>query len=159
MEASFLSILPSVIGGVFTILTAIAVILVNKYVQDQQAASTIDAAIKDALGAIQQATQTGLKTVNPEVAALGLDPHTAIGVQHVLQHAAPEMNRLGVSAIDVASVLSAKLGLLNIESNLATAASPSPTPTPLAPVRPPEVPTAPVVGLTRPAVVDPNWKP
>ena len=65
----------------------------------------------------------------------------AAGVQYVLDNAGDEAARLGITQEKIASKIDAQIGLANIVTNQATAASAAPSPAPLDPVVSPPVAT------------------
>jgi hypothetical protein len=121
----------AVIAGVFSILAVVVPLFIQSHMKDKQAAAALATAIQNSLGAIQQAAQTEVTTISPTVSIPGVPANIAVGVQYVLDHAGEEAARFGISATDLAEKISAQIGLANIKTNIATAASPAPSPKPL----------------------------
>lgn len=130
----------SVIAGVFSILAIVIPMMIQSHLKDKQAAAVLSNAVKNSLGAIQQAGTSYVTALSPQVNIPGIPVELRTGIQYVLNNAGPEMERLGVTPEGVASKIDAQIGIKNIETNLATAASPLPTPKPLDPVITPSNP-------------------
>ena len=136
MTLDLTGVIVAIIGGFFSVVTIVVGGLISSRMKDQQAAAALDAAVRNALGAIQQAGQEAILSKRPRIAVSlnEFSPAMATGVQYVLDHAGPEAARFGVSPSAIADKINAQIGLANIKCNLATAASPAPSPPPLAPV-------------------------
>lgn len=129
------TLLASVITGIFGILAVVIPVWVNKKINDQSAALAINNAVKNSLGALQQAAQGEAVLLNPQVHIPNVAAPLVPAVQYVLDHVGTEMQRLGITPEAVASKVSAQIGLSAIEHNLALTASPAAeAPPPLAPV-------------------------
>ena len=117
----------SVIGGMFTVIGTVGVALINSRMKDKQAATVLDNALTNSLGAVQNAVDNGLAAHKLQVTIPGVSPTVAAGVQYVLDHAGDEAARLGVSPAAVADKIEARIGLAAIP-----AAPASPVASPLA---------------------------
>lgn len=117
----------SVIAGIFGLLAIIIPLVINSHVKDQAAAATLNNAVKNSLGAIQQAATTGIKAMAPSVnLPSSTPPDIVVGVQYALDHAGDEAKRLGITQDMLASKISAQIGLAKIQANVAgTATSPA----------------------------------
>lgn len=124
----------TVIAGVFTVLSIVIPLLLQKYLTNKQSAATLSTAIDNSLGAIQQAAQNAVLSASPKISIPGVSPEVAAGVQYVLDHAGAEAARFNITPIAIAEKISAKIGLANIQTNIATSSSPGPTTAPLAPI-------------------------
>lgn len=125
----------SVIAGIFGLLAIVVPILINAHVKDQAAAVTLNNAVKNSLGAIQQAATAGVNTLSPSVTLPSSTPAgIVVGVQYALDHAGDEAKRLGITQEMLASKVSAQIGLAKIQANVAgtTTAAVANPPTPLA---------------------------
>jgi len=131
---NFTQIIIAGIGGVFSIIGIVTTTLINSHMKDAQARTVLSTAVKNSLGAIQQLGTNYVTALSPAVNIPGVSPELRTGVQYVLNNAGPEMKRLGVTPEGVASKIDAQIGLANIQTNLATAASPLPSPAPLGPI-------------------------
>jgi hypothetical protein len=117
-------ILITIIGGVFTIVTAVIgawlTYIVNKNINDKQAALAVSNAVKNSLGKIQQAGQAlaegEVQQLHPH---LNVPEYLAPGVQYVLDHAGTEAARFNLTPEAIADKITAQLGLKNMETNLA----------------------------------------
>lgn len=127
------------IAGIFSILAIVIPLMIQSHLKDAAAATALGNAVKNSLGAMQQAMQTGLVGWTPKVTIPDVTPQMAVGVQYVLDHAGPEAERFGITPYKIAEKISAQIGLGTITANLATAASPAPSPKPLDPVVAPAV--------------------
>jgi hypothetical protein len=123
-------------GGFFSVLGLVAVAWIQSHMKDQTAAATMTAAIKNSLGAMQQAATSEIQTIHPQIA--GVPANLQPGVQYVIDNAGDEMTRLGVTPAAVAQKVEAQIGLANIATNIATTSSTEPAVVvpPLAPVPP-----------------------
>ena len=129
MTIDLTQVLVTVIGGVFSVLGIVLTAVISKNVKDQTAASSLGIAVKNSLGAIQQAADQGIQIVHPSVTLpAGVPPAMAVGVQYVLDHAGPEAARFGLTPTGIADKINAQIGLSNIASVLSPAAT-STTPT------------------------------
>lgn len=143
----------SVIAGIFGLLAIIIPLVINSHVKDQAAAVTLNNAVKNSLGAIQQAATTGIKTMAPSVnLPSSTPPDIVVGVQYALDHAGDEAKRLGITQDMIASKVSAQIGLAKISANVAGTATPAvATPPAVMPVVAAGAPIAPVVPAPVPA--------
>ena len=145
MTVDLTQILIAVIGGVFSIVGAVFLAWLQAHIKDEAARAAITAAVKNSLGAAQQAVQQGVEYAHPEVTIPGVSPAMAAAVGYVLTQEGPAVARLAdMTQEKIAGKIEAQLGLVNIATNQAIAASPSPaTPSPLDPVTgaPPVLPT------------------
>jgi hypothetical protein len=120
-------------GGFFTILGSVLLALINSHLKDKAAREVLTGAVKNSLGAIQQAATSEIQALKP--ALPGVPASLAPGVQYVLDNAGDEAARLGVTPDVIAQKIEAKIGLANIATNLATTANATPDVVPpLAPV-------------------------
>jgi hypothetical protein len=118
----FTGIAIAIVGGVFSVIGIVATAMINSHMKDTQAAATLNAAIGNSLGAVQNALDAGLKSHPLQAAIPGISPTMAAGVQYGLDHAGDEAERLGVSPAAIADKIDARLGLAKIATNLAAAA-------------------------------------
>lgn len=138
MEAASIDLTPiivAVIGGVFSILGALAVAIINKYVTDRRMAMVLENAVQNSLGIVQQAA-TGLATRSaPHV---GVSSDLAPGVQYVLDHAPEAIAHFNLTPDKIAEKIVSRIGLKQIATNIAattSSASPAIVP-PLSPMTP-----------------------
>ena len=110
----FTAITIAVVGGVFAVIGAVATALVNKNVKDKQAADTLNTAITNSLGAVQNAVDTGLTAHPLQKSVIGLSPAMAAGVQYTLDHAGDEAKRLDITPAAIADKIEARMGLAKI---------------------------------------------
>jgi hypothetical protein len=145
------------VGGFFSVLGLVVSIYIQQRVKNQDAAATLEKAVANSLGAIQQAATTGIQMAAPKVnLPVGTDPRVVVGTQYVLDHAGTEANTLGVSTELIAGKVAAKIGLANIAATTAanTAANTGNGPVPgVSIIQPPPAPLAPI------AVMMPMAKP
>jgi hypothetical protein len=104
------------------------------HLKDKQAALAVDNALKNGLGAMQQAVQSGLAAHPIQVELPRISAAMGAGIQYVVDQVPAELLRLNISKEQVAEKLDARLGVQNIATNVATAASPGLTPQPLSPI-------------------------
>jgi hypothetical protein len=131
------------VSGVFSLLGILGLAWIRNHVNDQAAAATLENALQNGLGAMQQASTAAvmqakgnLKVVFPPSAP----PQLVVGVQYALDHAGVEAARLGVTPIAIADKLIARLGVKQIETNIAVSGSDSQAaPSALAPSATPTV--------------------
>lgn len=131
---NFTEIINACIAGVFTIITTVVLVTIQSRMKDKMAAEVVGNAVKNSLGAIQQATIGEVLKVSPKAQVPGVSPLMAVGIQYVLNHASEEAARVGVTPEKIAEKISAQIGLQNVAANIATAASPAPTPEPVGPL-------------------------
>jgi type II secretory pathway pseudopilin PulG len=125
----------SVIAGAFSLLSVLVPILVNSRMKDRQAAEALSSAIRNSLGALQQATSEAARALHPQVTVRNVPETLQPAVAYVLEHAGPEAERLGVTPEKIASKVQAQIGLAEIKTNVAVASSAVPVvPDPLGPV-------------------------
>lgn len=110
----------TVIAGVFGIATPVALLWIQSHIKDQAAAATLAAAVKNSLGAIQQAATAGVVVASPSVSLpASTPPGIVVGVQYALDHAGDEAKRLGITQEMIASKVNAAIGLANIDATVA----------------------------------------
>lgn len=127
-------IIVTIIGGVFSVIAAVFSIWLAGHMKDQAAAAAVNNAVKNSLGAIQQAAQAGVVSLDPKV-TVPVTPEMGAGIQYVLNNAGNEASRLGITQAAIVEKISAQIGLQNIVTNQSVAANTSPTvPAPLDPV-------------------------
>lgn len=130
-EVDLTQVIIAVIGGVFTITSAVLgawiTYIIQTKIKDQQAALALSNAVRNSLGKIQQAGQAlaegEIKKLHPH---LNVPDYLAPGVQYVLDHAGTEAQRFGLTPESIADKIVAQLGLKNMETNLAITASATP---------------------------------
>ena len=115
----------ALIAGVFSILSIVLPMMINARIKDAQAADTLGTAVKNSLGALQQASIAAAKGIKPIAVSLpsGVPPELATGVQYVLDHAGPEAARFGITPEAIASKISAQIGLVSIAQSAPAAAA------------------------------------
>lgn len=113
MQIDLTGIATSLIAGVFSILAIAIPLIINSRLKDQQAAAVLSAAVKNALGAIQQAATAAIKPP-PLPAIPGVSPALTVGVQYVLNHAGTEAARFGIDPPAIAAKIDAQIGLVKI---------------------------------------------
>lgn len=138
----FTPIINCAMGIISTLILAVFSAWLAKHMSDKQAAAAVENALKNGLGAMQQAVQSGLSTHPLQVQMPHVSAPMAAGVQYVINQVPGELKQLSISKDQVADKLDARLGNRNIDTNVATASSPAPTPQPLAPVPNPSQPAA-----------------
>jgi hypothetical protein len=139
MTIDLTPIILAIIAGVFATLKLLIDAYAAKAIKDKQSAAVLDSAVGNALGAMQQEAEAFAATGTHAIALgapPGVSPTMAVGVQYVLDHAGDEAARFGITPASIAGKIGARIGLANIESNIAVAASPADTPAPLAPIVP-----------------------
>lgn len=104
----------SVIGGLFTVVGAVGVALINSRMKNKQDAAVLDSALTNSLGAVQNAVTSGLASHPLQLTLPKISASTASGVQYVIDHAGDEAARLGVTPKAIADKINARLGLANI---------------------------------------------
>lgn len=111
----FTPIVVAIVGGLFSVIGSVFLIWLQSHMKDQAAAATIGAAVKNGLGAAQNAIDAGL-TAHPLQATLpaGTSPAVAAGVAYILQNAGSEATRLGITPDALASKVEAQIGLSKI---------------------------------------------
>lgn len=133
MTIDLTGIAVSIVGGIFSILGIVISTWLVSHMKDQAAADVVSTAIKNSLGAMQQAATSEIQQAHPQIA--GVPASLAPGVQYVLDHAGDEATRLGLTPPVIASKVEAQIGLKNIDTNLAiTANATTTTAAPLAPI-------------------------
>lgn len=122
----------SIIGGVFSIIAIVATALINARLADKQTADTLDKALTNALGAMQQSAEQSVLAGKPSIRLPGsvLSPQMAVGVQYVLDHAGDEAARHGLDAAAIADKINARIGLAKIAAVSAQPMAPLPIPPP-----------------------------
>ena len=132
------AIINSLIAAVFSVVISVVGLYIQKHVKDANSAAVIESAVKNSLGALQQAVSNGVTTLDPRFQLPAKLQSFTPAVSYVLTHVPDALTRLGVTPEMVAQKVEAQLGLQSIAHNLAiTASASSPeTPAPLAPTRP-----------------------
>lgn len=135
MTVDLTGIATALIAGVFSVLAVVLPLMISSRMKDQQAAAVLGQAVRNSLGAIQQASTSAVRQAAPSIPLRGVPDNVAVGVQYVLDNAGPEALRLGITPQAIAGKIGAQIGLSAIAANVAVAASASPkVPDPLGPV-------------------------
>jgi len=121
------------IAGIFGVLGPVALYMVQSHVKDVQAAAVLSAAVKNSLGAAQQAAD-GVASVLPRVPLpAGIPPQLVASTQYVLDHAGDEAARFGITPLAIADKVNAAIGTAKI---VAAAAMPTVLAAPATPTGP-----------------------
>ena len=120
----FTPIVVAVVGGAFSVIGIVATALINSKMKDTQAAATLDKALTNSLGAVQNAVDANLQQ-HPLQATISTTPSVAAGISYVMNNAGPEMARLGVTPAAVASKIEARIGLQKSNAVAAAVAAPA----------------------------------
>jgi hypothetical protein len=107
------------IGGVLSLVGIVATALINSRVKDKQAAAVLEAAVKNSLGALQQASEQAIPALGPNLTIPGVPATLQPGVQYVLDHAGPEAERFGITPPAIAAKIDAQIGLTKIAAIVA----------------------------------------
>lgn len=138
MTIDLTSIIVAIIGAVGTMIGAAFLAWLQSHIKDKDARDTLDKAFQNAMGAMQQSAASAVTASKPSVTVSipGISPDLARGVQYVIDNASKQLARLPENTPEViADKLSARIGVKNIETNIAAAASPAAViPDPLGPV-------------------------
>lgn len=110
----FTPVVVAVVGGVFLVISTVATALINSHMKDAQAATVLNAAIGNSLGAMQNAVDAGIRSHPLQATIPGITPALAAGVQYGLDHAGEEAARLGVTPAAIADKINARLGLVKL---------------------------------------------
>lgn len=124
-----------VIGVLATVVYAYFKAWEQSHIKDTTAATTLDNAVKNSLGVIQQAAASRLQTHPLQLTLPALSAPVAAGVQYVIDQAGPEIKRFGeITTADIAAKVLAKQGLSAIAATptiitpgLNATVSPTPT--------------------------------
>jgi len=137
----------TVIFGLLSIAGTVFMAWLSSHMKDQQAAAVISNAVKNSIGAIQQAANDSVNAWNPTIRIRGVPDNLAPGVQYVLNHAGEELKRFtDINSVMIAQKIEAQIGLKNVDTNIAVAASPIPlVPNPMAKLPTPDPVMAPIV--------------
>lgn len=133
-------IILAVIGGLFGVIRAWSVYLINDRVKDKALAEQLSNALGNGLGAVQQAAEGAFIRVSPQVMAAPIADRLKPGVQYVLNNAAEAVDRFQgtwptPAPVAIAEKLVSRAGVAAIATNLAISASATDTvAAPLAPV-------------------------
>lgn len=123
------------VSGVFSILGAVLLAIVQTKIKNKQMADLLASAVKNSLGKIQQATIDQVRQA--EFLHPQLPPALAVGTQYVADHAPEALAHFGITPEAVADKIEAQIGLKEIETNIAISASATPAVVPpLAPSPP-----------------------
>lgn len=126
-------LLIALIGGSFTVISTVALALVNKYVKDKRMATILEHALTNGLGMLQQAAEGAVPSIAKSIP--GVPVAVAPAVQYVIDHVPEAVSHWGLTPEALAEKVIARIGVKSIETNIAVAASDSPLlPAPIAPV-------------------------
>lgn len=121
----FTQIIIAIVGGILSIVGTVFLAWLQKHMKDQTAAATIGTAVNNALGAVQQAVDAGIKSHPLQAQIPGITPAAAAGVQYVLDNAGSELARFtDITPATIASKIDAKIGLTKSAAVAVVAASP-----------------------------------
>jgi len=130
----------SIVSGIFSILGIVVSAWIISHMKDQAAAVTVSNAVKNSLGAMQQASVSEIQQIHPQIA--GVPTSLAPGVQYVLDNAGDEASRLGLTPTVIASKVEAQIGLKNIDTNIAISGNETPAIVPPLATTPAAIPAA-----------------
>src|ERR1700721_619851 len=118
-------IVVAVVGGCFSVIGTVFLAWLQAHMKDQTAALALGNAVKNSLGAAQNAVDAGLVS-HPLQTTLpaGTSPAVAAGVSYVISQAGPEMTRLGITPDAVAAKVAAQIGLSNVPTVAPVMAAP-----------------------------------
>lgn len=123
----FTPVVVAVVGGVFSVIGIVATAMVNSHMKDAQAATALNAAIGNSLGAVQNAVDAGIRSHPLQATIPGITPALAAGVQYGLDHAGEEAARLGVTPAALADKINARLGLVKMAVSPVRVTTPTPS--------------------------------
>jgi len=124
-------IVVAIVGGFFSIATAVIgtwlTAVITKNVKDKAAATVLENAVQNSLGKLQQAgTQVATAAVEQYKPTLPVPQELQPAVQYVFDHAGDEAARFGLTQQKIADKIVSRLGLKNIETNLAVSQASAP---------------------------------
>lgn len=135
MTVDLTGIAVATITGVFSILGAVLLAIIQAKIKNAQMVALLSSAVTNSLGKIQQATLDQVKDaaiLHPE-----LPPALAVGAQYVADHAPEALAHFGITPEAVADKIEAQIGLQEIATNLAVSGNATPAVVPpLAPSPP-----------------------
>ena len=111
MTVDLTTVLVSIITGFFAVLSIVIPAMISSRMKDQQAAAVLTAAVKNSLGAMEQASKGVIVSMAPQVTVPGIPLSLQPGVQYVLTHAGDEAARFGITPAAIADKISAQVGL------------------------------------------------
>jgi hypothetical protein len=123
---SFTEIIVALIGTAGTILTAVAIAIINRKIENSQLREVLANAVKNGVGAVQQGAQRMITEADPQLVTGLIPPRLVPGVQYVLDNASEAVERFGQTPELIAGKIVAQIGLGEIETNLVVSASPDP---------------------------------
>jgi hypothetical protein len=130
------AVLVAIVSTAGALILGIATALINRHMTNSAARANLLHTLGDAVGYAQQSATTAIGILDPRISALNLPPTVAAGVQYTLDHAGADAARFGVTVPLLTQKMVARIGLANVATNQATAASDAPSPSPLAPLVP-----------------------
>jgi hypothetical protein len=142
MIVDLTGVVTAAVGGVFSVLGIVATYLIDSHVKNATDRATLDKAVGNSLGTLANLATSALASSKVVVPIPGVPNDLAPAVQYTLDHAGPEMTRLGITPAAVASKIDARLGLAKMETAQASAASSSTTVTVTPSATPPSPPPA-----------------
>jgi H+/gluconate symporter-like permease len=110
------TITTAIVGGAVSIVVAVATAFINSRMKDKQAAQTLDNALTNSLGVVQNTLDSSLKAHPLQVTLPGATPAVAAGVQYVLDHAGDEAKRFGVTPGAIEDKINARLGVAKMNA-------------------------------------------
>lgn len=139
------AILVAAIAGFFGVVKLVTSWWLERRVKDAQMRDLLEKALQNGLGVIQQAASGQVIAARPSLSPVVADlipNNIKPGVQYVLDHAPEALEHFGVTTDKVADKLIARIGVKEIETNMAVTANPA-TPAIIPPLAPsPEGTTA-----------------
>jgi hypothetical protein len=132
-EIDLTQIIVALINLAFPAVAAVATLLINHYVKNQQMATLLSNAVQNGVGIVQKKTAEAVTQGHPTITLS--NPDIASGVNYVLANAQEAVQHFNIPTARIADKIEAKIGLASIAANLATTANASPAIAhPLAPV-------------------------
>jgi hypothetical protein len=115
------AIVVSLFGVAGTVASVMASVFIHKYVEDKKAAVLLENAVNNSLGVIQQSVEK-LGRINRATTSTDITP----GVQYVQNHAHEALMRFNITPQRIREKIESRMGLANIEANIALNASATP---------------------------------
>lgn len=116
-------IMVTIVSGTFTLLGIVLPIWVSSHIKNKDAATAVNNAIANSLGAVHNAAAQGLERHPLQVHLPGVSATTAAGVQYVLDHVGDEALRAGISPASIADRIEARLGLVSLHADVTAQAN------------------------------------
>jgi hypothetical protein len=126
-------IVSATITAIFSIVGSVLMVFINQKIKNHNMAMLLENALQNGLGVMQLVAQGELPKLSP-ITIPGVSAKYIPAIQYAMTHASEAIEHFKLDPVSLEQKLQAREGRLNIQTNIATAASTAQSPAPLDPI-------------------------